>query len=132
MADVRVNGRVEVTERFIYDTGSGSHLRTRFPAAVEDALGLAEFDYDPRGRITARKFRVDDAVHEFLYEYDAADRLTEAHYPDGEKRVRYKYSAAKLVRIPGILDNLDYGPLDQLQRWSLANGSFRVFRIQPS
>lgn len=123
ITETRVEG--VVTERFVYDTGTGANLSGRL-ARVEDEIGSVSFSYTARGLVAAKRREMTTlagpAVFSIGFAYDSLDRMTQVVHPGGET-VDYHYTPRNLVaRIDGFLETIEYNEFGQRVRIRYANG----------
>jgi YD repeat-containing protein len=76
--------------------------------AVNDQSGTTHYAYDDAGRLTRFSVSQRGIGMSLGLVYDAADRLTEVRYPDGQA-VDFRYGGRGLVTsIPGLLEDASY------------------------
>lgn len=110
-------------------------------AWVADLSGAEYSSYDARGRLTGKIKRIPDpangvlASYQCRYEYDAMDRTTRLHYPDGDW-CDYGYNSRGLPETisggpGGIITGIDYIPTGQMDAVRYGNGVATAYGYDP-
>ncbi|WP_144391807.1 SpvB/TcaC N-terminal domain-containing protein [Pleionea sediminis] len=116
--------------RYQYDASSSllenaTELKGRL-ASIWDEAGSEAFSFDARGRLITKVRNIlgNDGNKQFVskFDYDVANRISYRQYPD-KTEVHYYYdNAGQLESIPGVVEQLKYGPQGSLTERTLANG----------
>jgi len=102
--------------------GAGSNSPGRL-LRVADRSGSTAFGYDLDDRMTTETVMQGGRALESSFEFDAADRLTRLHYPDGTS-LDFGYGGRALVTsIPTLLSQATYSPGGLPLTRSFANGA---------
>jgi RHS repeat-associated protein len=100
---------------------------------VDDEGGSTIFDYDERGRVVLKRSRPTgmDRALDLSFEYRTDGQLTAITYPNGgagRRRVTYEYDElGRVVRIPTIVDSVEYALDGKRRRVRLANGTEQTY-----
>jgi RHS repeat-associated protein len=98
-------------------------------ARIDDEGGASEYDYDERGRLTTRRYTPSGSTKNYRidYHYRADGQVDRIQYPDGgggRKAVTYEYDPwGRLLRIPSLLDSIEYDISGRRSRIRYANGT---------
>jgi RHS repeat-associated protein len=104
-----------------YDSTDRANQLTRL-SRIEDESGQWDLDYDARGRLTARTLQADGQSFRLGFRYGRADLTEGITYPDNTM-IGFEYSPARrLVRVPGVIDELRYNARGQRTLMRHANG----------
>ena len=116
-----------VTDTRTYDEARPGSFNVGLLTRVEDAAGVATFDYDQSGRWIRKSRTIDGQSFEHRRAYDSAGRVLYTTYPDGDAvgasddPITYD-GAGDPKRIPGILLDARYAANGAVEELQLANG----------
>ncbi len=79
--------------RFVYDACNNGAGRL---CEVRDFSGTTRYVYDPFGRVVEQTKQELGVVYRTAYEYDAHDRVTVLHYPDGHRLERLRDAVGRV------------------------------------
>ncbi len=95
---------------FTYDTGMNGTL-----SKVQSVNSSINLTYDARLRVTKETKTIGNATASINYTYDALDRIVTKFLPNGN--ITYAYTNQSTIKsINGILNNITYNELDQIER----------------
>jgi RHS repeat-associated protein len=109
-------------ESYKYDTGTGANLVGRL-ASVAGPFWTVEYSYNLDGKLTLARWNRDGlpTPMEVRFAYNQQQDVTLVRYPDGTE-VQYDYfSTGLLHRIPGYIENIEYGPTGKRTKILFAN-----------
>lgn len=127
----RESAMMETLERTLYDydadcadcrNGAGRVVRTDYPLPT-GSMGSDENAYDPRGRRVLLRRTLEGHAFETAYQWDLADRLVRAVFPDGQA-LDYAYDLAdRPLTLDGVVDGATYTDSGRLASLARANGT---------
>lgn len=133
-------GAKDPVVRFVYhDTGvlapseAGAHTSGGRVVRIDDEGGTTIFDYDQRGRLALKRSQpAGSAVsYDLNFNYRSDGHVESIIYPDtgsGRITLSYEYNKqGKMVRIPGLIDQIDYNLAGQRAGLKYVNGTEQKF-----
>lgn len=111
ITELREGASATLIEQYQYDSGPGANLRGRL-ARVSGDFGQVDYSYTAEGQAREIRRQIRGLADTFVtgFEYDGKRNIKRVTYPDGSVIDYERSTTGLLQRIPGFIDQIEYGP----------------------